>query len=166
MLLLFIYLDWICLSMLHAWVLKTFKFVTCTKLSLTQAFPSSSVGKESPHNAGDVGSIPGLGGCTGDGIGYPLQYSWSSRVPQLVKNPTAMWENWVWSLAWEDPLQKGMAGYPLQYSGLENSTDCIVHGVTKCQTWLSNFHFTCANDPCTRGLWTEEQCLTFNSLFP
>ena len=31
-------------------------------------------------------------------------------------------------------------GYPLQYSGLENSLDCIVHGVAKSQTWLSNFH--------------------------
>ena len=33
-------------------------------------------------------------------------------------------------------------GYPLQYSGLENSMECIVHGVTKSQTRLSNFHFT------------------------
>ena len=32
-------------------------------------------------------------------------------------------------------------GYPLQYSGLENSMDCIVHGVAKSQTWLSDFHF-------------------------
>ena len=32
-------------------------------------------------------------------------------------------------------------GYPLQYSGLENSMDCTVHGVTKCQTQLSDFHF-------------------------
>jgi len=32
-------------------------------------------------------------------------------------------------------------GYPLQYSGLENSLDCTVHGVTKSWTWLSNFHF-------------------------
>ena len=32
-------------------------------------------------------------------------------------------------------------GYPLQYSGLENSTDCIVHGVTKSRTRLSDFHF-------------------------
>ena len=31
-------------------------------------------------------------------------------------------------------------GYPLQYSGLENSMDCIVHGITKSQTQLSNFH--------------------------
>ena len=33
-------------------------------------------------------------------------------------------------------------GYPLQYSGLENSMDCIVHGVAKSQTRLSDFHFT------------------------
>ena len=32
-------------------------------------------------------------------------------------------------------------GYPLQYSGLENSMDCMVHGVAKSQTWLSTFHF-------------------------
>ena len=42
---------------------------------------------------------------------------------------------------WEDPLEKGTAGYPLQYSGLENSTDCIVHGVAKSRTRLSIFHF-------------------------
>ena len=49
-------------------------------------------------------------------------------MAQLVKNLPAMWENWVQSLGWEDPLEKG-TGYPLQYSGLENSMDCIVHGV-------------------------------------
>ena len=52
-------------------------------------------------------------------------------MAQLVKNPPAMWETWVRSLGWEDPLEKGKATYPLQYSGLENSMDCIVHGVTK-----------------------------------
>ena len=35
--------------------------------------------------------------------------------------------------------------YPLQYSGLENSADCIVHGVTKSWTWLSDFHFQRSN---------------------
>ena len=35
--------------------------------------------------------------------------------------------------------------YPLQYSGLENFMDCIVHGITKSQTQLSNFHFTSLN---------------------
>ena len=56
--------------------------------------------KESACNAGDPGSIPGLG----------------------------------------ISLEEGK-GYPLQYSGLENPMDCMVHGVTKSQSWLSNFHF-------------------------
>ena len=34
-------------------------------------------------------------------------YSWASFVAQLVKNPPAMWETWVLSLRWEDPLEKG-----------------------------------------------------------
>ena len=33
-------------------------------------------------------------------------------------------------------------GYPLQYSGLENSMDCIVHGVAKSRTQLSDFHYS------------------------
>ena len=66
-----------------------------------QGFPCGSAGKESACNAGDRGSIPGLGRSPGKGKGYPLQYS-----------------------------------------GLENSMDCIVHGVTKSQTWLREFHFT------------------------
>ena len=64
------------------------------------SFPGGSNGKESTCNAGDLGSIPGLGRFPGEGKGYPLQYS-----------------------------------------GLENSMYCIVHGVTKSQTWLSDFHF-------------------------
>ena len=72
-------------------------------------FPGSSAGKESACNAGDSGSIPGSGRSAGDGIGYPLQYSWASLVAQLVKNPPAMWETWVRSLSWEDPLKKGKA---------------------------------------------------------
>ena len=55
-------------------------------------FSGSSAGKESACNAGDPGSIPGLGRSTGEGIGYPLQYS-----------------------------------------GLQNSMDCIVNGVSKSQ---------------------------------
>ena len=63
-------------------------------------FPGSSAGKESACNAGDLGSIPGLGRSPGEGEGYPLQYS-----------------------------------------GLENSMDCIVHGFAKSWTRLSDFHF-------------------------
>ena len=51
----------------------------------------------------------GLGRSLGEGIGYPLQYSQASLVAQLVKNPPAMRETWVWSLGWEDPLEKGKA---------------------------------------------------------
>ena len=53
--------------------------------------------------------IPELGRSPGEGIGYPLQYSWASLVAQMVKNPPAMQETWVRSLGWEDPLEKGMA---------------------------------------------------------
>ena len=75
-------------------------------------FPDSSVGKESACYAGDPGLIPGSGRSSGEGIGYPLQYSWASLVAQLVKNPHAVWVLWlVWSLGWEDPLQKGKATY-------------------------------------------------------
>ena len=63
-------------------------------------FPCGSAGKESSCNAGDLGSIPGLGRSPGEGKGYPLQYS-----------------------------------------GLENSMSCIVHAVAKSQTYLSKFHF-------------------------
>ena len=72
-------------------------------------FPDSSVGKESTCKAGDPGSIPGLGRSPGEGIGYPLQYSWASFVAQLVKNLPAMRETWVRSLGWEDPLERGKA---------------------------------------------------------
>ena len=65
-----------------------------------EGFACGSAGKESACNAGDLGSIPGLGKTPGE-----------------------------------------RKGYPLWYSGLENSTNCIVHGVAKSQTQLSNFHF-------------------------
>ena len=58
-------------------------------------FPDSSVGKESACNVGDPGSIPGSERSAGEGIGYPLQYSWLSLVAQLVKNLPAMWETCV-----------------------------------------------------------------------
>ena len=53
--------------------------------------------------------IPGSGRSAGEGIGYPLQYSWVSLVPQLVKNPPAIQETCVRSLDWEDALEKGKA---------------------------------------------------------
>ena len=72
-------------------------------------FPDSLVGKESTCNAGDPSLIPGSGRSPGEGIGYPLQYSCASLVAQLVKKLPAMWEIWVRSLGWKDPLEKGKA---------------------------------------------------------
>ena len=77
--------------------------------NLKKGFPDSSVCKESACSVGDRGSIPGLGRCAGEGIGYPLQYSWVSFVAQLVKNLSAIQVTWVQSLVWEDPLEKGTA---------------------------------------------------------
>ena len=65
----------------------------------------SSAVKESACNAGDLSLILGSGRSPGEGIGYPLQYSWASLVAQLEKNLPAMQEIWVQSLGWE----KGMA---------------------------------------------------------
>ena len=57
--------------------------------------PDSSVGKESACTSGDQSSSPRSGRSAGEGIGYPLQYSWASLVAQLVKNLPSMRETWV-----------------------------------------------------------------------
>ena len=74
-----------------------------------KGFPQISVSKEYTHNAGDSGSIPGSGRSPEEGIGYPLQYSSASLMVQTVKNLPVMWETWVQSRGWEDPLEKEMA---------------------------------------------------------
>ena len=93
-------------------------------------FPNSLVGTESACNAGDPGSIPGLGRPTGEGIGYPFQYSWVSLVAQLVKKSPTMWETWIQPLVWEDPLEKGKTIHS-SILAWRIILDCIVHGVTK-----------------------------------
>ena len=67
-------------------------------------------------------------------------------MAQLVKNLPAMQETWVQSLGGKVPWRQGRSpgdrkGYPLQYSGLKNSMDCIVHEEAKSWTKLSDFHF-------------------------
>ena len=75
-------------------------------------FPHSSVCEESACNAEDPSLISKPGRSTGEGIGYPLWYSWASLVAQLVKNPPAMQlpSSWIRRSAGEG------IGYPLQYS--------------------------------------------------
>ena len=84
---------------------------TWMDLETIMGFSGSSAGKESACKAGDPGSIPGSGRSPGEGIGYPLQYSWASLVAQMVKNPPAVWETWVRSLGWEDPLENRKAAH-------------------------------------------------------
>ena len=91
--------------------------------------------------------IPGSRRSSGEGISYPLQYSWSSLVAQLVKNPPAMQGTLVQFLGRKDPLEKGKVTHS-SVSGVENSMDCIVHGVAESDTseWLSlllSFAFSC-----------------------
>ena len=74
-----------------------------------KGFPGSSVSKESTCKAEDPDLIPGLRRSPGEGIGYPLQYPWASLMAQMVKNPSAIVRTWVQPVAWEDPLEEGMA---------------------------------------------------------
>ena len=94
-------------------------------------FPSSLAGKASTCNAGDPGLIPGLGR-SAEGIGYSVQYSWASLVKSswtwLIKNLPAVWETWVRSLGWKNPLEKG----PATHSSIL---------ARKSRTQLSYFHF-------------------------
>ena len=80
---------------------------------MLMCFPGSSAGKELACNAGDPGSIPKSVSSPGEGIGYPLQYSWAFLVAQMVKNLPAMQETWVQSLGWKDPLEEGMQPTPV-----------------------------------------------------
>ena len=115
----------------------------CLCVHIYMGFPGRSGGKEPAYNAGDPGSIPGSGQSPGEGIGYPLRYSWASLVAQMVKNPHAMQEIWVRSLGWEDPLEKGMETHssilawriPMD----RGAWWATVHGVIKSQTQLSDY---------------------------
>ena len=86
-------------------------------------------------------SIPGSGGSAGEGLGYPLQYSWASLATQMVKNLPAMRETWVRSLDWEDPLEEGMITHSSILVWIipidKGAWQATVFGVTKSQTQLS-----------------------------
>ena len=72
--------------------------------------------------------IPGLRRSPGEGIGYPLEYSWASLVAQLVKNLPATWETWARSLGWEHTLEKGKTTH---------SSFLVWRRISKSQTQLS-----------------------------
>ena len=94
---------------------------------LSLGFSGRSAGKESACNAGDPVLIPGSGRSPGEGIGYPLQYSWASLVAQMVKNPPAMGETQVQFLGQEDPRRTDrlptpvFLGFPCGSAGKESA---------------------------------------------
>ena len=96
--------------------------------------PDSSVGKESAYNSGDPGLIPGSGRSTGEGIGYPLQYSWASLVAQLVKNLPTMRETWVGKILWRRERLSTPVFWPGELHGLYSPWGA------ESRTRLSNFH--------------------------
>ena len=85
---------------------------------MEESLLDSSVGKKSACNAGDPSSIPGSGRSTGEGIGYPLQYSWASVVAQLVKNPPAVQETWVGKIPWRRQRLPTPVSWPGEFHGL------------------------------------------------
>ena len=95
--------------------------------AIYMGFPGSS------GNVGDPGSISGLGSSPGEGIGYPLWYSWASLVAQMVKNLPAMSGD-LSSIPGLGRSPGGGHGNPLQYSCLENP-----HGqrnLAGCSLWV------------------------------
>ena len=125
-------------------------------------FPGGSAGKESPCNAEDLGSIPGLGRSHGEGNSYPLQYSglensglgrkeldtterlslWGFPGGSDGKESACNMEDLGLIPGWEDPLEEGMATHSSILAWRipkdRGAWWATVHGVTKNQTQLSN----------------------------
>ena len=95
---------------------------------LRWGFPDSSVGKESACKAEDLGLIPGSGRSAGEGIGYPLQFSWAFLVAQLVKNPPACrspgFNPWVGKTPWRREQLPTPVFWPGEFHGLYNPRGC------------------------------------------
>ena len=104
-------------------------------------FPDSSVGEEPTCNAGDPGSITGSGKIPWRRDRLPTPVFLGFPCGSAGKESACNEEDLGSILGLGKSLGEGK-GYPLQYSGLENSMDFIVHGLTKSQTRLSNFHLS------------------------
>ena len=93
-------------------------------------FPDSSVRKESAWNAGDPSSILVLGRSTGEGIGYPLQYSWASLVVHLVKNHLQCgrpaFSPWDGKIPWRRERLPDPVFWPAEFHELYSPWGCRV----------------------------------------
>ena len=98
-----------------------------------QGLPDGSVGKESTCNAGDPGLTPRSGRSAGEGIGYLLPVFLGFLCGSAGKESTCN----VGDLGSSPGLGRSPGEgkrYPLQYSGLENSMECIVQGHKELDT--------------------------------
>ena len=118
-----------------------FSFSKKLPFIMYQGFPDSSAGKESACNAGDPSLIPRPGRSTGEGIGYLATPIFSGFPCGSTGKESACNVGDLGSVPRLERSPGEGKGYPLQYFGLENSMDCIVHGIAKSQTGLNNFHF-------------------------
>ena len=118
-----------------------FSFSKKLPFIMYQGFPDSSAGKESACNAGDPSLIPRPGRSTGEGIGYLATPIFSGFPCGSTGKESACNVGDLGSVPRLERSPGEGKGYPLQYFGLENSMDCIVHWVAKSQTRLRNFHF-------------------------
>ena len=101
-------------------------------------FSDSSVGKESACNARDPNSIPGSGRSAGEGIGYPLQYSWASLAAQLVKS-CLQWGRpgfnpWFGKIPWRRERLPTPVFWPGEFHGLYRPWG---HKESHTTEWLS-----------------------------
>ena len=127
----------ICLSGIFMYI-----FFFCNIFILVyQGFPDSLVGKESAWNAGDPSSIPGSGTSTGERDRLPTPVFLGFPCGSVSKESACNVGN-LGSIPGLGRSPGEGKGYPLQYSGLENSMESIVHGVAKSWTQLSDFHLS------------------------
>ena len=108
--------------------------------SIYKDFPVSSVGKKFVCKAGDPSSIPASGRFPWRRDRLPTPVSLGFPCGSAAKESTCNARDLGLIPGLGRPLEE-RKGYPLQYSGLENSMDYTVQGVTKNRAWLSNFHF-------------------------
>ena len=134
-------------AIMCAWILfflraNTWNFLFSCSYRYQLLCPGCSAGKESTCKAGGPGWIPGSGSSPEEGTGYALHYFGAFLVAQTVKNLPEIQETWVRSLAWEDPLEEGVAIHSSILAWRipvdKGAWQAIVHGVSKSWTWLSD----------------------------
>ena len=119
-------------------------------------FPDSSVGKEFTCNPGEVSWIPGSGRSAGEGIGYSLQYPWTSLVAQLVNNPPTMWDTLIGKI----PSRRERLPTPVFWCGEDNGLYRLLCSKESDVTeWLSHSFFFLPRSKHLLISWVQSLCM-------